>query len=119
MRKTAILLALASTALAAPAFARDKSWYVGVEGGGMIVEDINYSVVPSGSQTKSDHKYGYCTDGEPQNPYSGSDAGTVHTRPDEIAEADEDQHNRRCHCFPSRKAFSPTIRAATPDRRMD
>ena len=39
MRKLAIMAALASTALATPAVARDNSWYVGVEGGAMIVED--------------------------------------------------------------------------------
>ncbi|MEO7240634.1 MAG: outer membrane beta-barrel protein, partial [Sphingomicrobium sp.] len=39
MRKLAIAMALASTALATPAVARDGSWYVGIEGGGMIVED--------------------------------------------------------------------------------
>ena len=41
MRKLAIAMALASTALATPAVARDNSWYVGVEGGPMIVEDID------------------------------------------------------------------------------
>jgi hypothetical protein len=39
MRKLAIMAALASTALATPAVARDHSWYVGVEGGAMLVED--------------------------------------------------------------------------------
>ena len=44
MRKLAIIMALASTALATPAVARDKSWYVGVEGGALLVEDthLNY-----------------------------------------------------------------------------
>ena len=37
MRKLAISLALASTALASPALARDDQWYVGVDGGAMIV----------------------------------------------------------------------------------
>ena len=40
MRKLAIGLALASTALASPALARDDQWYVGVDGGAMIVEDL-------------------------------------------------------------------------------
>ena len=44
MRKFAVTLALASTALATPAFARDDAWYVGVEGGAMIVEDIDYTI---------------------------------------------------------------------------
>ena len=38
MRKLAIGLALASTALASPALARDGQWYVGVEGGALLVE---------------------------------------------------------------------------------
>lgn len=39
MRKLAVAMALASTAIVAtPALARDKSWYVGVEGGAMIVD---------------------------------------------------------------------------------
>ena len=42
MRKLAITLALASTALATPAVARDHSWYVGVEGGAMLVEDTHF-----------------------------------------------------------------------------
>ncbi|MGH8526048.1 MAG: OmpA family protein, partial [Gammaproteobacteria bacterium] len=39
MRKLAILAALASTALATPAVARDNSWYAGIEGGLLLVED--------------------------------------------------------------------------------
>ena len=42
MRKFTIAVALASTALAAPAVARDNSAYVGIEGGGMLLEDTNY-----------------------------------------------------------------------------
>mgnify|MGYP003634758168 CR=1 FL=1 len=41
MRKLALGMALASTALATPALARDGQWYVGVEGGAMIVEDVD------------------------------------------------------------------------------
>ena len=44
MRKLAVVLALASTALASPSLARDKSWYVGVDGGGMLVEKIRYTI---------------------------------------------------------------------------
>ena len=39
MRKLGIVVALASTAMATPALARDHSFYVGVEGGAMLVED--------------------------------------------------------------------------------
>ena len=42
MRKLAITMALASTALAGPALARDNIWYAGVEGGLMKVKDINF-----------------------------------------------------------------------------
>src|SRR5438309_550497 len=41
MRKLAIAMALASTAIASPAVARDHSFYAGLEGGGMIVEDTH------------------------------------------------------------------------------
>ena len=40
MRKLAIGLALASTALASPALARDDQWYVGVDGGAMIGDPL-------------------------------------------------------------------------------
>ena len=68
MRKLAVVLALASTALATPALARDKSWYVGVEGGAMIVEDIDFDVrtaagVSTASGTTIDHEYGIDLDG--------------------------------------------------------
>ena len=42
MRKLAIAMALASTAMAAPAVARDQSWYAGIEGGVMLVEDTEF-----------------------------------------------------------------------------
>ena len=55
MRKLAIAMALASTALATPAVARDNSWYVGVEGGLMIVEDGNYDATATfGGTTVND-----------------------------------------------------------------
>ncbi|OWK27629.1 OmpA family protein [Sphingomonas dokdonensis] len=66
MRKLAVVLALASTALASPALARDNAWYVGAEFGGMIVEDINYDITATNGATGTstvDHDYGYDTDG--------------------------------------------------------
>jgi outer membrane protein OmpA-like peptidoglycan-associated protein/opacity protein-like surface antigen len=42
MRKLAITVALASTALATPAVARDKSAYVGIDGGVMLLNDVDY-----------------------------------------------------------------------------
>ena len=67
MRKLAVLMALASTALASPVLARDNAWYVGVEGGAMIVEDLDYDVtstagVRTGSGITVDHDYGYDAD---------------------------------------------------------
>ena len=41
MRKFVMGLAMASTALATPALAREGQWYVGVDGGVMIVEDTS------------------------------------------------------------------------------
>jgi OmpA-OmpF porin, OOP family len=46
MRKLAIGLALASTAMATPAIARDDQWYVGVDGGAMLVEDLDLDITP-------------------------------------------------------------------------
>ncbi len=68
MRKIAVVLALASTALASPALARDKSWYVGVDGGAMIVEDIDYDITNTAGTTTPaastvNHDYGYDVDG--------------------------------------------------------
>lgn len=59
MRKLAIGLALASTALASPALARDDQWYVGVDGGAMIVEDLHIDVGTTTNGIKIDHEYGY------------------------------------------------------------
>ena len=64
MRKLAIVLALASTALATPALARDNTWYVGVEGGAMIVEDLNFDITSTAGVRSSraatvNHDYGY------------------------------------------------------------
>ncbi len=61
MRKLAIGLALASTALASPALARDGQWYVGVEGGAMLVEDIELDITRGASSTTAvfDNDTGY------------------------------------------------------------
>ncbi|WP_374944258.1 OmpA family protein [Sphingomonas sp.] len=63
MRKLAVILALASTALATPALAKDKAWYVGVEGGAMIVEDIDYDIGAANNAGSVDHDYGFDVDG--------------------------------------------------------
>jgi OOP family OmpA-OmpF porin len=62
MRKLAILAVLASTAMATPALARDDAWYIGVEGGGMIVQKADYRLTGAilGS---SKQKKGFDVDG--------------------------------------------------------
>jgi OOP family OmpA-OmpF porin len=45
MKKSILLLGLASCVLTGPALSRDKSGYIGIEGGGMILKDIDYGVV--------------------------------------------------------------------------
>jgi OmpA-OmpF porin, OOP family len=59
MRKFAIGLALASTALASPALARDDQWYVGVDGGAMIVEDLDLDIGVVNSAATIDTDKGY------------------------------------------------------------
>jgi outer membrane protein OmpA-like peptidoglycan-associated protein len=59
MRKLAIGLALASTALASPALARDDQWYVGVDGGAMIVEDLDLDIGANNNAASIDADKGY------------------------------------------------------------
>lgn len=59
MRKLAVTLALATTALSTPALARDDAWYVGVEGGAMLVEDIDWDVGAAIDSVTVDHRAGY------------------------------------------------------------
>ena len=63
MRKLALAMALASTALATPALARDKAWYVGVEGGAVLVEDMDLDITTANIRNNNavniDHKIGY------------------------------------------------------------
>ncbi|WP_133066616.1 outer membrane protein, partial [Sphingopyxis terrae] len=63
MRKLAVAVALASTALASPAMARDNSWYVGVGGGVMIVEDIDLDIGTVSKAGTLDHRTGYDFEG--------------------------------------------------------
>src|SRR5688572_17721343 len=65
MRKLAIAVALSSTLLATPAFARDGAWYVGGDFGAMIVEDTEV-FFPTGAPVQTgdaqlvlNHEYGY------------------------------------------------------------
>ncbi|MEN3745707.1 OmpA family protein [Sphingomonas sp. HF-S3] len=59
MRKLAVTLALATTALSTPALARDDSWYVGVEGGAMLVEDISFDIGAAKDAGTVDHRAGW------------------------------------------------------------
>ena len=63
MRKMAIAVALASTAMATPAFARNDAWYIGVEGGVMIVEDIKLDIGGLPAVASVNHRVGYDADG--------------------------------------------------------
>ncbi len=57
-----MVMALSSTALAAPALARDNAFYVGIEGGAMIVEDIDLDVGAFNNNVTLDHDYGFDVD---------------------------------------------------------
>src|SRR3546814_730255 len=59
LRKLVIGLALASTALAAPAAARDGQWYVSAEGGVMIVEDVDFDVDGGTNNASTDQATGF------------------------------------------------------------
>ncbi len=63
MRKLAIALALTTTAIASPALARDDAWYIGIEGGGMIVEDSEFDVGAIKNATTIDYNVGFDGDG--------------------------------------------------------
>src|ERR1700690_2417739 len=59
MRKLAIAMALSSTLLATPAFARNGAWYIGGDFGAMIVEDTHVSMGGVGDSLIISHHYGY------------------------------------------------------------
>jgi outer membrane protein OmpA-like peptidoglycan-associated protein len=59
MRKLAIAMALSSTLLATPAFARDGAMYIGGEFGAMIVEDMDVDVGALNNAITINHDYGY------------------------------------------------------------
>jgi outer membrane protein OmpA-like peptidoglycan-associated protein len=52
-------MAMASTAFASPALARDDSWYVELDGGPMIVEDIDFNVAGTPEGVTADTHTGY------------------------------------------------------------
>src|SRR6476469_2170775 len=59
MRKLVIGMAMASTAIASPALARDGAWYVELDGGPMIVEDIEFDLPSAPNAVLADHYKGY------------------------------------------------------------
>ena len=59
MRKLVIGMALASTAIATPALAREGSWYVELDGGAMIVEDFDFDIGATNNAATQDNDYGY------------------------------------------------------------
>ena len=59
MRKLVLGLALASTAIATPALARDNSWYLELDFGGMIVEDADLDVNGINNAATVDFKKGF------------------------------------------------------------
>jgi outer membrane protein OmpA-like peptidoglycan-associated protein/opacity protein-like surface antigen len=52
-------MAMASTAIASPALARDGGWYVELDGGPMIVEDIDFDLPAAANAVRADSHYGY------------------------------------------------------------
>ena len=58
MRNLVIGLAMASTALTAPAMAREGQWYIEGDAGVMHVEDIEFSVDDVGNAATADHSRG-------------------------------------------------------------
>ena len=68
MRNMAVAIALASTALASPVLAKDHSFYVGLEGGGIIAQNQNFDLRDTAGVTYSapltaHYKVGYDVDG--------------------------------------------------------
>jgi len=68
MRKIAVALALAGTALASPALAKDQSFYVGLEGGGIIAQNETFDLrgvngTVYSQPLRANYKVGYDVDG--------------------------------------------------------
>ncbi len=59
MRKLVLGMALATSALASPALARDDSWYIEADAGAMIVEDSVFDIGTTVDAMTVDHQYGY------------------------------------------------------------
>ncbi|MEO1731806.1 MAG: outer membrane beta-barrel protein, partial [Pseudomonadota bacterium] len=59
MRKFVIGMAMASTALTAPAMAREGQWYIQGEGGAMLVEDVDFEIDGIEGEASADYEAGY------------------------------------------------------------
>ncbi|MEQ1510536.1 MAG: outer membrane beta-barrel protein, partial [Sphingopyxis sp.] len=110
MRKLAVALALASTALASPALARDDSWYVGVEGGVMLVEDLSLDIGTAANAATVNHDYGYDVGGVVGYDFGGFRAEV------EVAyrQASSDFINVTGAAIPSSALALATFRGTTP-----
>jgi OmpA-OmpF porin, OOP family len=63
MRKLAISAALASTVFSMPALARNDAWYIGIDAGPSIVEDVSLDIGALNDAGTVDHKVGLDADG--------------------------------------------------------
>jgi OOP family OmpA-OmpF porin len=68
MRKFAVALALTTTALAGPAFAHDKAWYIGLAGGPNLMQNEKFDITGPTGVTVEDgitvrHEIGYDVSG--------------------------------------------------------
>jgi OmpA-OmpF porin, OOP family len=59
MRKTVIVLALASSAIASPAMAREGGTYIEIDAGVLMVEDADYDIVTTSNAATLESEYGY------------------------------------------------------------
>ena len=100
MRNIVIGMAMASTMLASPALARDSQWYVQVEGGPMLVEDLDFDVNGVEDQLTQDYDAGYDFGG-----LVGYDFGPVRIE----AEASY---------LPGRCRYAPRSRRPVPGERL-
>ena len=73
MKRLLIIAALATTTLATPGVAREKSWYIGLEAGAMLPSDIDFTRTAAGATTLPFRSYGTAF----SNPKTGFDAGGV------------------------------------------
>jgi OOP family OmpA-OmpF porin len=98
MRKLVIGMAMASSAIASPALARDGAWYVEFDGGPMIVEDIEFDLPSANNAVVVDHHKGYDFGGvvgydfgfirlEAEGSYRSADIQTIQVGPAGVARA--------------------------------